>query len=42
MTTKTVQKPASKPVKQDLKLDLDSILKQAWDKGTPNGISNFL
>ena len=36
MTTKTVQKP----VKQEIKLDLDSILKQVWDKGMPNGISS--
>ena len=42
MTTKTIQKPASKPVKQDVKLDLDSILKQVWNKGLPNGISNIL
>lgn len=44
MTTKTIQKPASKkeikPVKQGIKLDLDSILEQVWDKGLPNGISN--
>ena len=42
MTTKTAQKPASKTVKQDLRLDLDSILKQVWDKGMPNGISSVI
>ena len=38
MTTKTVKKP----VKQEVKLDLDSIIKQVCDKGMPNGISNWL
>ncbi|MEM8828804.1 MAG: hypothetical protein AAGE96_05535 [Cyanobacteria bacterium P01_G01_bin.19] len=42
MIAQTTQKPTSKAVKQDIKLDLDSILKQLSNKGLTNGISNIL
>lgn len=46
MTTTTIQKPTSKtkvikPVKKDIKLDLDNILEEVWSQGLPNNILNI-
>ena len=38
--TKIISKVVVKPTQQDIKLDLNKVLEQAWNQGLPNGISN--
>ncbi|MEM8828805.1 MAG: hypothetical protein AAGE96_05540 [Cyanobacteria bacterium P01_G01_bin.19] len=42
MTVKTIQKPSSKLAGQNIRLDLNNILKQTSQQGLPNGISNVI
>lgn len=48
MTTTSIKQPnisqevISKPIKQNITLDLDSILEELWNQGAPNDILNGL
>ncbi len=39
---KTSSTEVNKLVKQDIQLDLDRILDQVWNQGSPNGILNAI